>query len=93
MAAEVHAWRPDRRVEGSEMTGKDPIQNRLLSDECWDGHHDAQCIGYPQNGCKCGCHESVPRARVKKDPKSERTLMDVYGTVQIGKEISKWEDE
>lgn len=79
---------------------KDPITGREISDECWNGfHRDAKDregwpIGCKIYTCRCGCHEQLAKHRVKRGPKSDQTLMEVYGTIQIGEDKpAKWKDE
>jgi len=70
--------------------GYDPIQNRRLSPECWNGDtgHD-KCTGWtagaPKLKCECLCHQRVHHTRPKKaDPGP--TLMEKYGTIDVRNE-------
>ena len=38
---------------------EDPITNRMISDSCWNGHHeeDGEKGDYCGAGCKCMCHD------------------------------------
>lgn len=39
---------------------EDPITNRMISDSCWNGHHEdeeGEIGDYCYLGCKCMCHD------------------------------------
>lgn len=60
---------------GSVNSGNDPIQNRLLSDKCWNSEHK-KCAGYRDSGgaCGCLCHSSARRVKTSRKAQEAQTM-------------------
>ena len=55
----------------------------LLSNKCNDGFHEPSCNSGYFTFCECQCHNQQRKPRVSGEPKSEKTIMEVYGTIDV----------
>lgn len=77
-----------------EPTTSDPIQNRKLTKDCWDGRHARMplaCGGWFSGlmigeslRCECLCHESAPPPKVRKLKPSDSLDLPDVGTITVG---------
>lgn len=67
---------------------KDPITGRFVCQRCWDQEHK-KCWNKNKDitmriDCRCACHDGgLQRPRLEPLPKSDQTIMEIYGEVTI----------
>ena len=52
----------------------------LLSEKCNDGFHYPKCYEFT---CECLCHKEESKKKIVREPKSDKTIAEVYGTIDV----------